>query len=139
MDVNFIDDPITKTTTTVSVPFCGEADQRGLRVLVTQGGVPVPTVKRIDLQQAFGPEQQSGIFTLRTIKNAPLVTILPSGACPTFQFQAEFGGASKTVQLKDGTYRVKVEIKVGKKLKTKVVRVNLDQCSFTPDVVVAFP
>jgi hypothetical protein len=29
-------------------------------------------------------------------------------------------------------------LKVGKKTKTKVVRVNMGECTFTPNVVVAF-
>jgi hypothetical protein len=42
------------------------------------------------------------------------------------------------MELKDGTYRIKVQLKVGKKLKTKVVRVVMDECTFTPNVIVAF-
>ena len=45
---------------------------------------------------------------------------------PSFEFNAEFGGISDPFQLKDGTYRVKVQIKVGKKTKTKIVRVIMD-------------
>ncbi len=109
VDVEFENDPITHTLTTVSVPFCGEAVRRGMRVLVTQGGVPVSTVKRILLQYAFGPEQPDGDFhTIRTIKHASLQTVTGTAPCPSFQFNQEFGGASDTFQLKDGTYRVKV-------------------------------
>ena len=57
---------------------------------------------------------------------------------PDFSYHGDFGDLGHTYQLKDGTYRIKVELKVGKKLKTKVVRVNLDKCTFTPDVIVAF-
>ena len=139
VDVTFVNDPITGTLTTTHVPFCGEGVRRGLRVLVTLGGVPVSgNVKRILLQQAFGPEQQSGIFTIRTIKNATLQTVTGIPPCPTFSFHGDFGDIANTYQLKDGTYRIKVELKVGKKLKTKVVRVNMDECTFTPNVVVAF-
>jgi hypothetical protein len=139
VDVTFVNDPITLATTTDHVPFCGEAVQRGIRVLVTLGGVPVANVKRIDLQTAFGPEQPQGDwFPLRHVKNALLQTVTGVAPCPTFSFHAEFGGASNPVQLKDGTYRLKVRIKVGKKTKKKVVRFNLDTCSFTPNFVVAF-
>jgi len=139
VDVNFVNDPITGATTTTHVPFCGEATLRGMRILVTLGGVPVAgPVKRILLQEAFGPEQQFGIFTLRTVKKATLQTVTGVAPCPTFQFHAEFGGVSNPIQLKDGTYRVKVELKVGKKLMKKVVRVNMDECTFTQNVVVAF-
>ena len=54
------------------------------------------------------------------------------------QFHAEFGGLSNPTQLKDGEYRVKVVFKSGKKTLHKVARVNMDECTFTPNVVVAF-
>jgi hypothetical protein len=140
VDVDYENDPVTHTFTTVSVPFCGEATRRGLRVLVTQGGVPVSNVRRIFLQTADGPEQTGPKFQLpRTIKNAPLQTVTGTAPCPSFSFHAEYGGESNPFQLKDGTYRIKVQIKVGKKTKIKIVRVNIDQCTFTKDVVVAFP
>jgi hypothetical protein len=137
VDVTFVNDPITGATSTSHVPFCGEGVRRGLRVLVTQGGSPVTTVKRIELQEAFGPEQQFGIFTLRTIKNAALTTVTGTPPCPTFSYHGDFGDLGNPHQLKDGTYRVKVILKGVKK--PKIVRINLDACSFTPDVVVAFP
>ena len=140
VDVEFENDPITHTLTTVSVPFCGEATHRGIRVLVTRGGVPVSKVKRIFLQTADGPEQPGGRFQLpRTIKNASLQTVTGTPPCPSFQFHGEFGGESNPFQLKDGTYRIVVQIKEGNKLKTRIVRVNIDDCTFTQNVVVAFP
>ncbi|MFZ0678070.1 choice-of-anchor D domain-containing protein [Candidatus Binatus sp.] len=139
VDVTYVNDPITGATTTTSVPFCGEGVRRGLRVLVTEGGVPVTgTVKRIELQEAFAPAQQFGIFTIRTIKNATLQTVTGTAPCPTFSYHGDFGDLGNPYQLKDGTYRIKVELKVGGKLKTKVVRVVMDECTFTPAVVVAF-
>jgi len=140
VNVTYVNDPITGATLTDHVPFCGEGVRRGLRVLVTLGGVPVAgTVKSIELQNAFGPEQPGGIVTLpRTIKNATLHTISASGACPMIEYHGNFGDLGNPFQLKDGTYRIKVQLKVGKKLKTRIIRVNMDQCSFTPDVVVAF-
>lgn len=139
VDVTFEDDPILHTITTDHVPFCGEAVQRGLRVLVTLGGVPVSTVKRIFLQRANGPEQPFiDAITYQTIKNAALQTVPAAGTCPMIQFHAEFGGLTNPRQLKDGTYRIKVLLKVGKKTMKKLVRVNMDACSFTPNVVVAF-
>ncbi len=139
VDVTYVNDPITGATTTTHVPFCGEGVHRGLRVLVTLGGVPVTTtVKRILLQEAFGPEQQFGIFTIKTIKNATLQTVTGTPPCPTFSYHGDFGDLGNPFQLKDGTYRIKVQLKVGKKLKRRVVRVNMDECTFTPAVVVAF-
>jgi len=138
VNVTFVNDPITGATLTDSVPFCGEAVNRGMRVLVTLGGVPVAGVKRISLQSAFGPTQPQGdFFTHQTIKNAPLQTFVDC-AGDTISYHAEFGGITNTKQLKVGEYRVKVVLKVGKKTKTKVVRVNMGECTFTPNVVVAF-
>ena len=139
VDVTFVNDPITGATATTHVPFCGEGVRRGVRVLVTQGGVPVPVVKRIFLQNAFTPEQQTGQGTIKILKNVALQAIPASGACPMLEFQGEFGGVSDPYQLKDGGYRIKVQIKVGKKIKTKVVRATVDVCTFSPNILVAFP
>ena len=140
-DVNFtfVNDPITGATMTTPVPFCGEAVDRGVRVLVTLGGVPVTTVKKISLQNAYGPDQPEGDeYTIQTIKKATLQTVNGVAPCPSFQFQAEFGGVSNPRQLKLGDYRVKVYLKVGKKTEHKAVRFTMDECSFTPNIVVAF-
>ncbi len=134
----FVNDPITGATATTAVPYCGEAVQRGIRVLVTQGGVPVPVVRHIALQLAYGPDQNGGIFTMWHVKNAPLQTVTGTAPCPSFQFHAEFGGASTPRQLKLGDYRVRVWIKIGKKIVNKAVRFTMDECSFTPNIVVAF-
>jgi hypothetical protein len=138
VNVTFVNDPITGATTTDQVPFCGEAVDRGLRVLVTEGGIPVTKVKKIELQNAYGPSQSGGIKTIKTVKNALLQTVTGTAPCPSFQFNVEFGGVTRPAPLKDGTYRIKVQLEVGKKLETRVVRVVLDRCSFTPNVVVAF-
>ena len=82
-------------------------------------------------------QPQGNFFTHQTIKNAPLQTFVDC-ASDTISYHAEFGGITNTKQLKVGEYRVKVELKVGKKTKTKIVRVNMDECTFTPNVVVAF-
>lgn len=138
VDVTFVDDPITGATATTHVPFCGEGVRRGLRVLVTVGGVPASKVKRIELQEAFGPEQQFGIFKLRTKNNATLQTVSGIPPCPSFSYHADFGDLGRPLQLKDGTYRLKVRLRIGGKLRTKIQRINLDQCTFTPNIVVAF-
>ncbi len=139
VNFTFVNDPITGATATTAVPFCGEAVDRGVRVLVTLGGVPVSTVKKISLQNAYGPEQPEGDeHTIQSIKNATLQTVTGVAPCPSFEFQAEFGGVSNPRQLKLGDYRVKVYLKVGKKLEHKAVRFTMDECSFTPNIVVAF-
>ncbi len=133
--VQFEDDPILHTIATDLVPVCGEAVQRGLRVLVTRGGVAVPVVTKIELQTTFAPHQP---FTHQTIQNALLRTISGTPPCASFQYHAEFGGNTNSAQLKPGVYRLKVWLKVGKKTLTSIVRVNLDQCTFNQNVIVAF-
>jgi hypothetical protein len=134
VDVTFENDPITHALATDHIPLCGEGDNRGVRVLVTQGGVPVPVVKSIKLQKATAPEQNSSIFLNTRLKNVPLTTITGVAPCASYQFHAEFGGPSNP-QLKEGTYRVVVKLKG---FKAKTVRFNVETCTFSPMIVVAF-
>jgi hypothetical protein len=138
VDVTFVNDPITGATAIDHVPFCGEAVHRGVRVLVTNGGVPVAMVHRLVLQNAFGPEQPRGVFNYKIVNNAALQTVTGAAPCPAFSFHAEFGGASNPYQLKDGTYRIKATINVGGKTLTKKVRFVEDPCTFNSTIVVAF-
>lgn len=135
VDVTFENDPITHALATDHIPLCGEADNRGVRVLVTQGGVPVPVVRSIKLQKAIAPEQDSSIFLHARLKNVPLTTITGVAPCASYQFHAEFGGPSNPIQLKEGTYRLVVKIPG---FKQKIVRFAVDTCNFTPMIVVAF-
>ncbi len=139
VDVTFVNDPITMTTTTSHVPFCGEAVHRGVRVLVTQGGVPVSTVKRIALQRAVSPEQPLEPTNIKIVQHASLQTVTGTAPCPTFSFHAEFGGASDPFQLKDGTYRIRASIVSGGKTIHHTVRFIEDDCTFNATIVVAFP
>jgi hypothetical protein len=135
VDVTFVNDPITLATATDSVPLCGESVNRGVRVLVTSGGIPVPSVKSIILQKAIAPEQDSPIFLISKAKNVPLSSVVGVAPCPSFQFHTEYGGATNPIQLKEGTYRLKVKIS-GQK--TKIVRFNVETCTFSPLITVAF-
>jgi hypothetical protein len=64
----------------------------------------------------------------------PLTTITGVAPCASYQFHAEFGGPSNP-QLKEGTYRVVVKLKG---FKAKTVRFNVETCTFSPMIVVAF-
>jgi photosystem II stability/assembly factor-like uncharacterized protein len=138
VNFTYVNDPITGATAIDQVPFCGEGVHRGVRVLVTQGGVPVPIVKKIQLQIAYGPQQQGSIFTIKHVNHAPLQTVTGTAPCPSFQYHAEWGGVSDPFQLKLGDYRIRVALKVGKKILHKSARFTMDECSFTPNVIVAF-
>src|SRR2546423_824496 len=87
--------------------------QRPRRVLVPQGGVPVPVAHEISLRRYWG-----GWFgfskKVEEVDNAPLQTVTgtPGTACGAFQFHREYGGVSNPKQLTPGVYKLKVEIKI---------------------------
>ena len=134
----FVNDPITGATATTAVPYCGEAVHRGVRVLVTQGGVPVPVVG--ENPAANRVRAPTAGINLYDQARAPRAVADGDRAapCPSFQYHAEWGGVSDPLQLKLGDYRIRVTLKVGKKLVHKMARFTMSQCSFTPTVVVAF-
>ena len=51
--------------------------------------------------------------TIRTINNATLQTVTGTAPCPTFSYHGDFGDLGNPYQLKDGTYRIKVQLKIG--------------------------
>jgi Abnormal spindle-like microcephaly-assoc'd, ASPM-SPD-2-Hydin len=138
LDVTYVSDPITSATSLVSVPMCGEATYRGLRVLVTQGGVPVATVKRIKLWAVISKDEDEPRILLQNQKNLALQSVTGAAPCPSFQFQAEYGTVAHPIQLKPGNYLLQVTIKVGKKKQRKLVKLNLGTCDFDQQITVAF-
>ena len=140
VNVPWVNDPILHTTTTQSVPLCGEATGRGVRVLVTNGGVPVATVRKVTLYYVnqFGFQEPPAILIQRKV-NLPLATVTGTAPCPTFQYHYEFGTVSnETRVLKPGNYLMIVTIVSGGHVKTKSVKVNLNTCDFDKNIVVAF-
>lgn len=137
--VTFVNDPVTGTTSTQTRELCGEGVRTGARVLVTQGGVPVPQVHEIELKRYWG-----GWFgfsrEVDEVHNAPLQTITatPGTACGTFQFHREYGGVSNQKQLRPGIYQLEVEVKIGGNKVEKKVWFNLDTCGFNGTIVVDF-
>jgi hypothetical protein len=138
LDVTYVSDPITSATTLVSVPMCGEATYRGIRVLVTQGGVPVATVRRIKLWAVISKDEDEPRILLQNQKNLPLQSVTGAAPCPSFQFHVEYGTVAHQIQLKPGNYLLQVTIKVGKKKMRKLVKLNLGTCDFDQQVTVAF-
>jgi len=137
--VTFINDPVTGTTSTQTRELCGEGVRTGARVLVTQGGVPVPQVHEIELKQYWG-----GWFgfsrEVDEVHNVPLqtVTATPGTACGTFQFHREYGGVSNQKQLRPGIYQLEVEVKIAGNKVEKKVWFNLDTGGFNGTIVVDF-
>ena len=139
VDVTWVTDPILNTTTTQSVPMCGEATSRGLRVLVTQGGVPVAKVRRIILYYVnqFGFQEPALILVQRKW-NVLLSSVSGMAPCPSFQYHFEYGAVGNPIALKPGNYVVAATIVSGGHLQTKRVKANINTCDFAKNIVVAF-
>jgi len=137
--VTFVSDPGTGATSNQVRQLCGEGVRTGARVLVTQGGVPMPQVHEIELKRLRG-----GLFgfdkEVDEVKNVPLqpVSATPGTSCPPFQFHREYGAASNQEQLRPGFYRLKVEAKIAGHEVRKKMYFNLGTCSFNGTIVVDF-
>ena len=131
--MTYISDPILLTKTTLARNLCGEGVFVGARVLVTQGGVPVSSVDRIQLIQLSTNTVVDNVF------NAALKTITPKiAACAPFQFQREYGTVSDPKHLAPGSYQVKVTLTVAGKQVVKTATFTDNSCGFAHPVVVAF-
>ena len=132
-------DPGTGITSVQTRELCGEGVRTGARVLVTQGGVPMPKVHEIELKRLHG-----GWFgfskEVDEIEDALLHSFTPTAgtACTPFQFHREYGGVSNQPPLVPGVYRLKVEAIVAGKEVRKTVWFNVDTCGFNSTIVVDF-
>ena len=132
-------DPGTGTTSVQTRELCGEGVRTGARVLVTQGGVPMPQVHEIELKRVHG-----GWFgfskEVDEVEDALLHSFAPTAgtACTPFQFHREYGGVSNQPPLVPGVYRLKVEAKIAGKEVRKTVWFNVDTCGFNGTIVVDF-
>jgi photosystem II stability/assembly factor-like uncharacterized protein len=137
--VTFVSDPTTGATSTQTSALCGEGVRTGARVLVTQGGVPIPQVHEIELKRLHG-----GWFgfakEVDEVKKVPLQTVTPTPgtACPSFQFHREYGAASNPDQLVPGVYQLKVEAIIGGKEVRKKTWFKVDTCGFNGTIIVDF-
>jgi hypothetical protein len=137
--VTFVSDPTTGATSSLTSKVCGEGVRTGARVLVTQGGVPLPQVHEIELKRLHG-----GVFgfdkEVDEVKNAALQTVTPTPgtACAPFQFHREYGAFSHSDQLVPGVYRLKVEAVIAGKEEEKKTWFKVDTCGFQGTIVVDF-
>ena len=137
--VTFVADPTTGATSTQTVALCGEGVRTGARVLVTQGGVPIPQVHEIELKRLHG-----GWFgfskEVDEVKHVTLqtVTATPGTACASLQFHREYGAVSNADQLVPGVYQLKVEAIIGGKEVRKKTWFKVDTCGFNGTIVVDF-
>jgi hypothetical protein len=135
--VTFVN-PATGTTSTETRQMCGEGVRTGARVLVTQGGVPMPMVHEIELKRYFGLFGRKN--EVDEVKDAPLQTVAatPGTACGPLQFHLEYGAVSNATQLRPGVYELKVEAKIAGHEVTKKVYFSVDTCGFDGTIVVDF-
>lgn len=137
--VTFVSDPTSGATSNQSRELCGEGVLTGARVLVTQGGVPMPQVHEIELKRVRG-----GFLgfdkEVDEVKNAPLQTVTPTPgtACAGFQFHREYGAITNPTQLRPGLYQLKVEAKIAGHEVRKKVFFNVPTCGFNGTIVVDF-
>lgn len=137
--VTFVSDPTSGTTSTQTAQLCGEGVRTGARVLVTQGGVPMPKVHEIELKRLHG-----GWFgfakEVDEVKNALLqtVTATPGTACASFQFHREYGAVTDAEQLVPGVYQLKVEAIIAGKEVRKKTFFQVGTCGFDGTIVVDF-
>jgi hypothetical protein len=137
--VTYVSNPISGATTTVMRGLCGEGVRTGARVLVTNAGVPVPFVEKIQIQRINGNRNKDLVDTVDNAMNLPLVSVTPSLPCMPFQYHREYGTVSNPIQLLPGSYQVTASAIINGKRKSLTVAFNVDTCDFNQTIVVNFP
>jgi hypothetical protein len=136
--VTYISDPLTGATNSVTRNLCGEGVLTGARVLVMQGGVPVPLVEKMQLQRINANRNKGIIDTQDVAQNLPLVTVIPDPPCEPFQYHREYGTVSNPIQLLPGDYQVTASAIINGKRKSQTVGFSVNTCDFDPTVVINF-
>jgi len=138
VSVTYVSEPILGTLSTVHRALCGEGVRTGARVLVRQGGVPLPEVKSIKLHRINANRNGNRLDTIDQAMNLALQTVPSSAPCPAFQYHREYGTIDNPIQLLPGSYQVTVQARIdGHNLK-KTVGFDVSSCDFNPTVVVDF-
>jgi len=141
VSVTYVSEPITGATTTVTRALCGEGVNTGARVLVTEGGVPVASVEKIQLQRITGNRRKKRVLqSVGTVQDVALQTVTPAAPCPAFQYHYEWSTVDNPIQLLTGSYRVTATIRsaVTGHRETKTVGFDLTACDFNANVTVEF-
>ncbi len=132
--VTYIADPYTKETTTTLVPIAGEGVNTGFRVLVTQGGVPVPSVYNLQVQSTTGKKSYYVTNQLLKVVKGPAGFEEKLG----FKYHSEFGGLSTPTQRLTGNYRVTARIVVNRRILTRYVNFSVGTCTFNNTLKIDF-
>ncbi|HET8645647.1 MAG TPA: hypothetical protein VFO85_09180, partial [Vicinamibacteria bacterium] len=134
LSVTYVSNPVTGDTTTVNRNLCGEGTLTGARVLVTAGGVPLPTVDKIHLQRIVGNRKESQ----DVVSDAPLTTVTPAAPCTAFQYHREYGSLANPIMLVPGNYQVTVQARVAGHNVRKTVFFDVTACDFNRNIAVDF-
>ncbi len=135
--VTYESDPITHATATATENMCGEGTSRGVRVLVTEGGTPLPTGKVTKLQLSRLTSNRKSI-SVSNVNDPPLRSVNQAAPCASFMFHYEWGGVTNPIQLTAGDYQLTVSAIVNGKKKSQTVSFTLGTCSFNQNLVVNF-
>lgn len=136
--VTYLIDPVAATTAQITRKLCGEGVNTGGRVLVTQNGIPLAEVEKIQLLRINANRNRPPLDTVDVFRDAPLVTVVPNLPCPPFQYHREYGTVSNPIQLLAGSYQVTVTAIINGKRKSKTVGFDVSTCDFNPTIVVNF-
>jgi hypothetical protein len=138
LSVTYVTDPFLGLTATEMRTLCGEGVRTGARVLVTNGGVPVPFVEKMQIQRINANRNRPILDTVDNAQNLPLVTVVPTSPCARFQYHREYGTISNPIQLLPGSYRVTATAIINGKRKSLTVGFDVETCDFNPTIVVNF-
>jgi hypothetical protein len=138
VSVTYVHDPITGDTTTVERNLCGEGVRTGARVLVTQGGVPLDTVKSIRLNRINANRNRDRLDTHDNARNVALQMVTPASPCAPFQYHREYGTVSNPIQLLPGSYEVTVQTRIDGRMRKRTVGFDVNSCGFNPTIIVDF-
>jgi len=141
VSVTYVSEPILNQTTTVTRDLCGEGVNTGARVLVTENGVPVASVEKIQIQRITGNRMKKRILqSVGVVQDVALQTVTPAAPCPAFQFHYEWSTVGNPIQLLTGSYQLTATIKsaVTGHRETKTVGFALGTCDFNANITIEF-
>jgi hypothetical protein len=132
--------PAIGDTEVITRQLCGEATRTGVRILVTELDVPVPSVAHLYFYRVHYPgtvNETLGVIDL--FHDMPMMTIAPNPPCEGFDYHYEWGGVDDPMILEPGTYRVTAKIinRFGL-LETKQIQFELSYCDFWHDARIDF-
>jgi hypothetical protein len=138
VSVTYVQDPITGATATVDRALCGEGVHTGARVLVTDNGVPLATVKSIRLHRINANRNKNRLDTVDNARRVSLQSVTPNPPCAPFLYHREYGTVSNPVQLLPGSYEVTVQTRIDGRMTKRSVGFDVNSCGFNPTIVVNF-